>query len=156
MTDPPRRERGAAMMVVMIVMAALMTAGGLAIYVSTSETRSTGYVSAERQALFCAEAGLAAARSTVTANYATWSQAHSLALADIDGDGTPDLVTGKRFMAHNGNDPDEFGPLGVYWYKLTKGAKPSWTMVGTWWRGLRATNSGLSWSLSENERTLSS
>jgi hypothetical protein len=65
-------ERGAAMLVVMIVMAALMTAGGLAIYVSSSETRSTGYVASSRQALFCAEAGLAQARSVVTQNYSTW------------------------------------------------------------------------------------
>ncbi|HPA17637.1 MAG TPA: VCBS repeat-containing protein [Verrucomicrobiae bacterium] len=57
----------------------------------------------------------------------TWSQAHSLALADIDGDGTPDLVTGKRFMAHNGKDPDEFGKLGVYWYRLERGPQPKWT-----------------------------
>jgi len=35
-------------------------------------------------------------------------------------------------------------------------AKPSWTIVGTWWRGLIATNSGFSWSLSLNEITLSS
>ena len=56
----------------------------------------------------------------------TWSQAHSLALADIDGDGTPDLVTGKRFMAHNGNDPDEYGKLGVYWYQLKRGKTPTW------------------------------
>ena len=57
----------------------------------------------------------------------TWSQAHSLTLADIDCDGTPDLVSGKRFMAHNGSDPDEFGPLGVYWYKLERGPQPKWT-----------------------------
>lgn len=56
----------------------------------------------------------------------TWSQAHSLALADINGDGTPDLVTGKRFMAHNGSDPDEFGKLGVYWYELRRGPQPTW------------------------------
>ncbi len=57
----------------------------------------------------------------------SWSQAHSLALADINGDGTPDLVTGKRFMAHNGSDPDEFGKLGVYWYELKRGeAGPQW------------------------------
>lgn len=77
-------ERGAAMMVVMVVMAALMTAGGLAIYVSTSETKSTGYVSSNRQALFCAEAGLAAARSVVTANYATWN-----AVLDADAGNDP-------------------------------------------------------------------
>ncbi|MCU0785999.1 MAG: FG-GAP-like repeat-containing protein [Verrucomicrobia bacterium] len=57
----------------------------------------------------------------------SWSQAHSLALADINGDRTPDLITGKRFMAHNGNDPDEFGKLGVYWYELKRGKNPKWT-----------------------------
>jgi hypothetical protein len=57
----------------------------------------------------------------------TWSQAHTLALADLDGDGVLDLITGKRFMAHNGSDPDELGPLGVYWYKLTRGKTPTWT-----------------------------
>jgi hypothetical protein len=56
----------------------------------------------------------------------SWSQAHSLALADINGDGTPDLVTGKRFMAHNGSDPDESGKLGVYWYELQRGGNPKW------------------------------
>lgn len=56
----------------------------------------------------------------------TWSQAHSLALADLNGDGTPDLVTGKRFMAHNGSDPDEFGKLGVYWYELRRGPGGKW------------------------------
>ena len=57
----------------------------------------------------------------------TWSQAHSLALADLDGDGVPELVTGKRFMAHNGSDPDEAGPLGVYFYKLKPGQALTWT-----------------------------
>jgi hypothetical protein len=56
----------------------------------------------------------------------TWSQAHSLALADLNGDGLPDLVTGKRFMAHNGSDPDENGKLGVYWYELKRGSEPKW------------------------------
>lgn len=51
----------------------------------------------------------------------TWTQAHALALADLDGCGTPELITGKRFMAHNGSDPDENGKLGVYYYKLVRG-----------------------------------
>jgi len=57
----------------------------------------------------------------------TWSQAHSIRLEDITGDGVPELFTGKRFMAHNGSDPDEFGPLGVYWYSLKPGKIPVWT-----------------------------
>jgi hypothetical protein len=57
----------------------------------------------------------------------SWSQVHSVALADINGDGTPDIVAGKRFMAHNGSDPDEYGPLGLYWYELKRGDPPTWT-----------------------------
>jgi hypothetical protein len=53
----------------------------------------------------------------------SWSQAHSLVIADVNGDGKPDLVTGKRYMAHNGNDPGEKEPLGIYWYEFQK---PEW------------------------------
>jgi hypothetical protein len=56
----------------------------------------------------------------------SWTQAHSITLADFDHDGDLDFVTGKRFMAHNGNDPDEFAPLGVYWYELRRGPAPEW------------------------------
>lgn len=47
-----------------------------------------------------------------------WSQGHASTLADVNGDGKPDLITGKRFMAHNGADPGEREPLGVYWYEF--------------------------------------
>jgi hypothetical protein len=57
----------------------------------------------------------------------TWSQAHSHALADLDGDGIPELITGKRFMAHNGGDPGEMEPLGVYWYSLSREPEITWT-----------------------------
>ncbi len=50
----------------------------------------------------------------------SWSQAHSVVLVDLNGDGRPDLLTGKRYMAHNGKDPGEREPLGVYWYENSK------------------------------------
>jgi FG-GAP-like repeat len=46
-----------------------------------------------------------------------WSQGHASTLVDLNGDGQQDFVTGKRFMAHNGADPGEKEPLGVYWYE---------------------------------------
>jgi len=50
----------------------------------------------------------------------TWSQVHAAILADINGDGQPDLITGKRYFAHNGNDPGEREPIGIYWYEYRK------------------------------------
>jgi hypothetical protein len=51
-----------------------------------------------------------------------FTQPHSLALADMDGDGLKDLVTGKRFWAHgkNGPDPDENSAAVLYWFKLVR------------------------------------
>ena len=46
----------------------------------------------------------------------SWSQAHSLLLADLDGDGRDELVTGKRYLGHEGKDLGEYDPLGIYWY----------------------------------------
>ena len=50
----------------------------------------------------------------------SWSQSHAMTLADLNGDGRRDLITGKRFMAHNGKDPGEKEPLGIYWYESVK------------------------------------
>lgn len=55
----------------------------------------------------------------------SWSQPHALTLADLNGDGRKDLITGKRFMAHDGHDPGEREPLGVYWYEYRKSADGS-------------------------------
>jgi hypothetical protein len=48
----------------------------------------------------------------------TWSQAHASALVDLNGDGQPDVVTGKRYSARNAPDPAEREPLGLYWYEF--------------------------------------
>ncbi|MFB3904656.1 MAG: HEAT repeat domain-containing protein [Acidobacteriota bacterium] len=47
----------------------------------------------------------------------TWSQPHFLLQADLDGDGMEEIVTGKRYYAHNGNDPGADHPLCVYAYR---------------------------------------
>ena len=48
----------------------------------------------------------------------SFSQSHALALVDIDGDGTPELITGKRYRGHSGGDPGSYDPVVVYAYKL--------------------------------------
>jgi hypothetical protein len=51
-----------------------------------------------------------------------WSQSHAMTLADLNGDGRPELVTGKRWKAHE-HDPGANEPLGVYWYEALQTAK---------------------------------
>ncbi len=50
----------------------------------------------------------------------SFSQAHALKLADIDGDGQPELITGKRYRGHNGTDPGGHEPLVIYYYKINR------------------------------------
>jgi len=58
----------------------------------------------------------------------TFSQTHAIVVADVNGDGLPDCVTGKRFWAHNGHDPGSFQPSVLCWYEQTRHAgKPEWT-----------------------------
>jgi len=45
-----------------------------------------------------------------------FSQAHAMTLVDLNGDGRRDIVTGKRFYAHE-HDPGANEPLGLYWYE---------------------------------------
>ena len=52
-----------------------------------------------------------------------FSQPHAAYLADIDGDGIKDIVTGKRYWAHNGHDPDERGHRVIYWYQTKRNGK---------------------------------
>jgi len=56
------------------------------------------------------------------------SQTHAVCIADIDGNGTPDFVTGKRYWAHNGHDIGSAEPAFLCWFSLKRGApRPSWT-----------------------------
>lgn len=49
-----------------------------------------------------------------------FSQTHGLVLRDINGDDLPDLVTGKRYFAHNGKDPGGLEPPVLYWFELAR------------------------------------
>jgi hypothetical protein len=55
-----------------------------------------------------------------------FSQTHALALEDMNGDGHPDLVTGKRYFAHNGKDPGAYEPAILYWFEYKPGKAPQW------------------------------
>lgn len=47
------------------------------------------------------------------------SQYHELLWVDMDGDGAPELVAGKRYRAHCGKDPGAGDDVGVYVFKWT-------------------------------------
>ncbi|HRQ89625.1 MAG TPA: VCBS repeat-containing protein, partial [Bacteroidia bacterium] len=46
-----------------------------------------------------------------------FSQMHAFALADIDGDGRMDFVTGRRHYAHQGRDPGGLQEPVLYWFR---------------------------------------
>lgn len=50
-----------------------------------------------------------------------FSQPHALELADMNGDGLKDIVTGKRFWAHGpAGDVEPDAPAVVYWFELKR------------------------------------
>ncbi|MEX2400951.1 MAG: VCBS repeat-containing protein [Rhodothermales bacterium] len=50
-----------------------------------------------------------------------FTQPHALKVADIDGDGLLDIVTGKRWYAHGDHgDPESQAPAVLYWFKLDR------------------------------------
>jgi len=55
------------------------------------------------------------------------SQLHALHAADINRDGLPDLVTGKRFWAHREGDEGIDDPAVLCWFEMKReNGRPSW------------------------------
>lgn len=63
--------------------------------------------------------------STRNAGGVTFSELHGLTAADIDGDGIPDIIVGKRVFSHQESyvDPDPYGPGVLYWYRTVRNPK---------------------------------
>lgn len=46
---------------------------------------------------------------------------HTMELGDLDGDGSPELITGKQLLAHNGGDVGALEPVFVFYYTIRNG-----------------------------------
>jgi Domain of Unknown Function (DUF1080)/FG-GAP-like repeat len=63
--------------------------------------------------------------STKNAGDVTFSEPHASIFADLDGDGVPDIIVGKRLYSHLEShlDPDPYGPAVLYWYRTVRNPK---------------------------------
>jgi hypothetical protein len=59
----------------------------------------------------------------------TFSQSHSVMKVDVNRDGQPDFITGKRFWAHGPNgDVNPGDPAVLYWFEFKRnGSQVEWT-----------------------------
>ena len=69
---------------------------------------------------------------------ASFSQLHAIHYADIDGDGKDELISGKRYRAHNGKDPGQT--------MVCKSCTTRWTIWNRARRSSIGEKSGLGWS----------
>ncbi|GAB2791299.1 FG-GAP-like repeat-containing protein [Rhabdobacter roseus] len=56
----------------------------------------------------------------------TTAQTHSSLMADLNGDGRAEYITGKRFLAHHGRDPGDADAAMLLYFTFTPGKTPYW------------------------------
>jgi hypothetical protein len=63
--------------------------------------------------------------STKNAGGVTFSEAHGSTYGDINGDGIPDFIVGKRYWSHRDDylDPYPYGMPVLYWYETVRDPK---------------------------------
>jgi hypothetical protein len=63
--------------------------------------------------------------STKNAGGVTFSELHGSTFADVNGDGIPDFIVGKRYFSHldTNIDPDPRGSPVLYWYQTVRNPK---------------------------------
>ncbi|MBA3503429.1 MAG: hypothetical protein H0T65_23915 [Deltaproteobacteria bacterium] len=95
-----QRERGGAVIIVMLIIAATLAASALLTSMQSTSSHASAMARTQITGLYCAEAGLAAARATVIANVAVWDPSLGAAAEpawlgaishDIDSDGANDF-----------------------------------------------------------------
>jgi hypothetical protein len=70
-----RKEHGGAMMVTLIIILVLLAGASMLVSIEVNSTRSTGITRTGMTAMYCAEAGLTAARQVVANNQLEWAGA---------------------------------------------------------------------------------
>jgi hypothetical protein len=108
-----KSERGSAMLITLILMAAILAGAAVLVSMQLGANRATEVTRTGISALYCAEAGLTATRTTIAANRDNWDDYLGLGTEpswlapiehDLDGDGNADFIVTLE------DDTDELPP----------------------------------------------
>lgn len=110
-----RAERGSAMLVTLIIIASLLAGAAVIVSMQVSSTRSSDLTRSGMAALYCAEAGLTATRTTIAANRVNWlsnigTGVEPLWLAAIDHDLDDPVDNVADFVVTLEDDDDDTDP----------------------------------------------
>lgn len=102
-----RAQRGSALLVTLILVGALLAGSAVLVVLQMSSNRSTDLTRSGLESLYCAEAGLSAARPTVLANYQNWNAALAYGVANSYAS-EPPLISGaiNHALAGDGSATD--------------------------------------------------